>query len=418
LSPAVIQTITANLILDASRRWAGFEGLSKLRNERDLRGVVVRLEGMTEKKDAFSRTGNNVHLQNCVLELEPDGTFSRHEFSPKYRNRSRSPISYDPDATCPRFEKHLLEHLEKDDRELLQKYAGQCLLGKNITQTVLLLEGEAGASKGAFVRVLEGILGQENTGELRTQQLYGRFEIGRLANKSLLLGPDVPADFLSTESAARIKSMVGGDKLDSERKQSNDSNSYRNGDFNIVITTNCHLRVKLEGDRKAWERRLTIVSYDKPFKGPRIPDIHEMLLREEGPGILNWCLGGRRKLYEDISGETGTLVVSARQLEKVHRLLSESDSLKIFLKENVVHNPDENATGAEIISAYNQYCIKAEWTPIPYTRCQKQLDDLMLELFSTARVNDIKRHEKAQRGFRRVQLKDSIETDTLSNALE
>jgi hypothetical protein len=44
----------------------------------------------------------------------------------------------------------ILGHVEHDDRLLLQKYAGQRLLGRNLIQRILVLDGEGGASKGAF----------------------------------------------------------------------------------------------------------------------------------------------------------------------------------------------------------------------------------------------------------------------------
>jgi len=103
----------------------------------------------------------------------------------------------------------------------VQQYCGQCLLGRNLTQRILLLDGVAEASKGALVLIAAGIVGRENIYELRTKHLDGRFEIGRMIGKTLLLGSDVKADFLSSEGASRLKALVGGDVLEVERKTSN-----------------------------------------------------------------------------------------------------------------------------------------------------------------------------------------------------
>src|SRR5262249_33785145 len=141
--------------------------------------------------------------------------------SREFRSRNRSPIAYDPDAKCPEFLSKVLGHVDEDDRDLLQQYGGQCLLGRNITQKILILDGVGGASKGAFVLICAGIIGQRNCAALRTKYLADRFEIGRFLGKTLLIGADVPSDFMSEEGAQRMKALVGGDIMDAERKSSN-----------------------------------------------------------------------------------------------------------------------------------------------------------------------------------------------------
>jgi putative DNA primase/helicase len=394
----------------ASEEWSGFVGLRKFCSESSIRGVIAHLRGELEKAELFHSDKRIIHLANCVLQLGDDGLFTVEKFSPDFRSRNRSPINYEPNAVCPTFLERMLGHLEEDDRELLQKCAGQCLCGRNVTQSVLLLTGEGGASKSAMVSVLRGIVGAANAMELRTKHLEDRFEIGRMIGKTLLLGSDVRADFLSGAGAGRLKAIVGGDTLDAELKGSNKRISMA-GSFNVIVTSNERLRVRLEGDRSAWERRLLIVQYDRPFSGKPIPNVDQVLLQQEGPGILNWCVEGVRKLFMDIT-KAGRISLSERQRERVHTLLSESDGLRIYLRENIVRTSNgANLTAAEIIEAYNTYCANCGWSPTPGNVAQRQLDDLMLELFSVAKVNNVPREGKAQRGFRNVRLRGTDELD-------
>ena len=45
------------------------------------------------------------------------------------------------------------------------------------------------------------------------------------------------------------------------------------GQFNIIITCNSRLSVRLEGDADAWRRRLVIVGYRKPKAVKPIADL-------------------------------------------------------------------------------------------------------------------------------------------------
>jgi hypothetical protein len=332
-SPDLIRKKLAAQILEAGRLWDGLSALERFRNDTHLHGVLKHLRGEVEMPEAFKAAGRIVHLSNCVLVFNEDGSFENKPFSPSFRSRNRSPIAYDPNAECPQFKTKILGHIEEDDRDLLQQYGGQCLLGRNHTQRILILDGIGSASKSTFVLLTRGVIGAANTYELRTKHLAERFEIGRMIGKTMLLGADVKANFLSEEGAYRLKALVGGDTLEAEPKTSNKRFSI-SGIFNVMLTCNSRLRVHLEGDESAWRRRLAIVRCEQPFNLPKIPDIDQILLRREGSGILNWFLEGTQKLLRSIQ-QTGDIALSTRQLERVHALLSESDSLRIYLRENL-----------------------------------------------------------------------------------
>src|SRR5262249_28989498 len=186
-----------------------------------------------------------------------------------------------------------------------------------------------GSSKSEFVATLRGILGHHACAELRTEHLGERFEIGAIANASFLSGSDVPGDFLCLPSAAIIKALVGGDLLECEAKGSNFRYRIR-GNFNVLVTSNTVLHIFLSGDMEAWRRRLIRVHFDKPYNGPRIPEISRLLLKEEGSGILNFFLQGAVKVLHDVRN-FGDIHLSTRQAELVETILGESSSLERFL---------------------------------------------------------------------------------------
>ena len=404
ISPDAIKQEVSHRMLGISRVDESLSPLENLRTDKNLNAIIAQLRGIAEHRHAFTDRPQAVHLANCMLRFEDDQCF-REEFAPSFRSRNRSPIAFDPEATCPRFLNDLLlPAVHPEDAILLQKMAGQCLLGENLIQRFVILDGEPGRGKSQYGIVLQALIGRENVTQLRTDHLGERFELFRFLMRTLLVGVDVDANFLSSKGAPVIKGLVGGDWFDAEQKGGTGSFQFQ-GKFNILMTSNCRLKVKLQGDVGAWRRRMLIVRYEAPPPKVKIPNFGEVLIREEGPGILNWALHGLHLLLNDIR-ETGDIRLTPRQAGVVDSLLAESDSLRFFLRENVVKAPGHDLTVAEIIQAYAHYCPDQGWDPLPETQIGRQLPDLMMEMFQTVKANSCQRAGKAARGFRGVAFKD------------
>src|SRR5205814_5109946 len=216
---------------------------------------------------------------------------------------------------------------------------------------------------------MQGLVGMANVTQLRTKLLAERFELFRYLKKTLLVGVDVEADFLSTKGAAVLKGLVGGDWFDAEQKGGTGCFQLQ-GNFNVVITSNARLKVRLQGDVGAWKRRITIVRYEAPPPSKRIPDFGAYLVRTEGSGTLNWALLGAQKLLSEIPDEGGDFVLSERQRGVVDSLLAESDSLRHFLQERVVAVSWGDVVVNELVEAYAAYCPERKWQALPITEVQ------------------------------------------------
>jgi phage/plasmid-associated DNA primase len=395
----IMQHISSRM-LEVSRDCGEAAGLEKQRTDRVLKAIIAQLRGIVERRGAFTDRPRAVHRANCMLVLS-DGVMVQEAFSPKFFSRNRSPISYVPDAMARRFFlEFLLKSVSFDDAVLLQKLAGQCLLGENLSQQLLIIDGEGGRGKGTATGILQALVGRQNITQLRSAHLGERFELYRYLSRTLLVGVDVDPGFLSSKGANVIKGLVGGDWFDAEQKGGTGSFHFQ-GKFNIVMTSNSRLRVKLQGDVGAWRRRLLIIRFEMPPPAKKIPNFAELLVEEEGPGILNWALGGLKMLLRDIE-ETGGIRLTPSQEGIVESLLVESDSLRFFLRENVKCQKGGDLTVAEIMQAYAHYCPDHGWEPLAEGVITHQLSTLMLDLFKTTKSHSCKREDKAARGYRGV----------------
>lgn len=393
----------SSLILDMGRE-KQVPGLMQDRDASRLAAVIAQLKGIAEQRDAFKKTGRVIHLANGFLDLSGDGPVLL-PFSPDFRSRNQSPIAYHPEATCPRFmDELILPAVHPEDVSIIQKYLGLSLLGRNIIQRLLILDGLAGRGKTQLAIVFQHLVGMVNCTQLRTEHLNERFELFRFLRKTLLAGVDAQADFLSTKGAVVLKALVGGDIMDAEQKGGTGCFPIE-GAFAVVITCNSRLRVRLEGDVGAWKRRLLIVRYEAPPPAKKIPDFGAHLVKTEGSGILNWAVDGLGALLNDVE-RIGDIALTPRQAGVVDSLLAESDSLRHFLNARVERIEGGDLTVHEIIESYAEYCPDHGWTPLPHTILQNQIEGLMLEMFRTAKVQSIKRDGKAARGFRNVRFRD------------
>ncbi len=396
-------------MLDVSRE-NSINELERKRGNAILNNIIGHLKGISEKRDAFDRNKRKiVHLANGVITFKVDNEADLVSFSPEFYSRNQSPISYDESAQCPRFLNELLyPATSQEDAALIQKYMGVCLLGNNLIQRFLILDGKAGRGKTQLSLIIQRLVGLNNVTELRTKHLAERFELYRYLKRTLLVGADVSGNFMSQGGANVIKALVGGDMLDAEQKGGTGSFQIH-GNYCIVITSNSRLQVKLDGDVGAWRRRLLIVRFEGPPPKKKIDKFADLLIKEEGSGILNLGLQGLGIVLDDIK-KYGDIQLSGAQSGVVDALLAESDSLRHFLSDCVVRDKNSDLSVSEIEEAYADYCPKKNWNAKPITIIRKELEGLMLELFATSKSNSISREGKNVRGFRRVEFKDSINT--------
>lgn len=394
--------------LEATARAAQLEGLHRKLTEGLGVSLVGLLRTMTERADVFANRPAAIHVRNGMLCREGDELVLR-EFSPDFYSRNACPFEYREDAECPRFREELLgAALNDDDICLIQKWSGACLLGRNATQRFLLMMGTPGGGKGTFMNILEHVIGIQNVVQLRTNQLGNRFELFGFVGKTLLSGKDVAADFLLDRNAHVIKALVGHDLLSAEKKGHAEPIPLR-GDFNLGITCNADLNIRLEGDLGAWRRRMMIIRYDRPAPLRRIDDFDSRLLKEEGPGILRWMVEGAMMLLDDIS-EVGNYRLTPAQIARVDGLLAQSESVRLFVENCVVAEPNGEITTEELRRAYYDYCEGQGWNTLPEGEAPKVLQNAMLNVHHARFRHDVGING-TRRGYRGVRLQQGDQRD-------
>jgi len=368
--------------------------------------IVRRLKHFAARPGFFDTPPGTyiLHCMNCFLvyNAETEQFEKRPLADENIHSRHQLPMIFDPAATCQRFENELLAPITtEDERRVLYEYIGQIFLGKNLSQKVLFFTGAAGGGKSTIVNIIEMLLGRENVAELRTNALHGWYETHRYLGKSLLVGKDVPADFMRHHGASKIKALTGNDLVSTEKKHSNEVSTFA-GTLNVIITSNCNQPIMLQDDRDAWERRVLSIKCKAPEAPVKpIRDFDKIIVDSEASGILNLALAGLTRIIR----AGGTIEASEEQRREIADLLDESEGVPVFLREKVeMGERDQNLTSWELYVAYKEYCKSRGWTPKSQSIVQKELPDFMAAVFSVPRRTDVVRDGTNHRGYWGVRL--------------
>jgi putative DNA primase/helicase len=403
----VLEEKLRNLLLKAERACTDSNldntGLKRLRGHRSLSAVVQAAKGVLLVRDEFwKRQPAQIPCKNGVLEWDDFGEILRLH-SPQYHFRGLLNADYNPKAACPRFTQLLDRALPSEDVELLQRVLGSVLLGRNIAQKLAILSGTPSSGKGVIARTVIGLIGPENVTTLRTNSLDGRFEVGRYMNKLLLYAPDVSERFLHERGAHLLKAITGEDPMSPEYKNSNVTPPSKPCDAHLLITCNSHLKVHLEGDRGAWERRLIVVPFEREgvTEQKQITGLSEMLIQEEGAGILNWMLDG----FEAFVCDDFKLRLNNRQRAVVYDLLSESESCTCFVRECVVKEDGTVLLTDSAYPPYVRFCSSREWSPLSKRKFEQDFKAAILKVYGITQGHDLPgKGGRDARGWRGIML--------------
>jgi len=402
IKEAALKWPLAEFLMKLAKASAAEAFISKRTNSR-LSALINLLKGWTAAAKTTFSTRNLIHVGNGMLDLSGEEP-KLLSFDPRYRSTRFCPFRYNPAARCDRFLAELLQPaVSQENIDLLRRYFGAALFGSNQAQRLLIAHGSAAAGKSTLVKILETIIGHENVAHLRTEHLGGRFETHSYLGKTLLAGKDVPGDFLSQRGAKMLKALVGDDQHEAERKFA--GKHQFNGDFNVLVTSNCRLRFTFEQeeDEEAWRRRLLVIEFVRPKIERRIPNFADELLREEGEGILAWAISGAVDHRKELA-EGGDYKLTPSQTDHINALIAESSSADAFVRGQIQKHAGAQVTVQELEEAYFRFCEARGWRPFSARQFEHVLSPLMLKVYHAHKRTDLKRDTHWARGFKNVAL--------------
>ncbi len=155
-----------------------------------------------------------VNFRNGMLELST-GSLLAH--NPRYGSMTQIPHRYDPAAPASeRFERFIKEIAVGPGRIILLEALGYAMLDANPLQRALILTGSGSNGKGAFLRFMRALVGDENTSAIGLHHFSDRFAGAHLYGMLANIGDDIPGTHL--KDVATFKAVTGQGKIFADRK--------------------------------------------------------------------------------------------------------------------------------------------------------------------------------------------------------
>lgn len=308
------------------------------------------IDGISVKPDDFDR---DILLLNCT-----SGTIDLRTGQQRPHSRTdlltrRLSITYNPGATCPRWEAFLDRAMQHKQGlvAFLHRAVGYSLTGSTIEQCLFILHGPTKTGKTTFLARLRALLGPYGT-QADMDSFMHKDREGVRNDLADLNGARVVCAVEAQEgrrlNEALIKQLTGGLDQIKARFLFEEFFTFV-PQFKIFIGTN-HKPVIKDSNQAIWERIRLIPFVAQIPQKERDKHLDEAL-QEELPGILAWAVRGCLDWQQ-----RGDLEPPPEVLNATKEWQDESDVIGRFLDERCVILQQAQVRAQPLWDAYKAWC--------------------------------------------------------------
>jgi len=281
-------------------------------------------------------------------------------------------IEFDPNATCPRWDRFLQEIFNKDKEliNFIHRAVGYSLGGDISEQCMFIGYGKGANGKSTFLNALRGILGayaantpMETFSESRYDNNRPSNDVAALRAARLVTSSEIRMG--RRLNVARIKAITGGDPV-TARFLHKEFFTFQ-PEFKVWVGVNHKPKIPETSDA-IW-RRIRLILFNAHFPPDTRQNNLDIELASEFCGVLAWAVRGALEWRK--KGLQAPKVVTAAT--KTYQ--EESDIIQRFLDECVEHVENEEVRGSLLYQAYERWCKANGEHPISGTAFGRELGE-------------------------------------------
>lgn len=322
--------------------------IGKIANLVEAIAAVTQLDQRTETGSWLGRDGEK-GLISCQNVLVNPITRATHGHTPAYFTTTSVPYGYDPATTCPQWLAFLKEVFGDDTESIqaIQEWAGYVLSGRTDLQKGIQLIGPPRSGKGTIARILEKLIGKENSTGTTLGDIGRQFGLASLVGKSLCVIGDAHMENRAMASiVTRLLMIMGEDTITVDRK----NRSEWEGKMSARMMMLANKPPKFSDASGAIVSRWITVKFTQSFEG-REDETLEASLTTELPGIFNWALDGLKRLTE-----RGRFIQPASSLETIRTQRENASPVNTFVEEHAVVGEEHWIVKAALFEAWKAWC--------------------------------------------------------------
>lgn len=270
--------------------------------------------------------------------------------SPDFLSSIQIPVTYNPNATCPTWDKFISEVFPEDALSLGYEIPAYLMTpDTSIQKSSIIFMGEGGNGKSTYMEAVRAFLGRVNTASLSLQRLESdRFAVARLVGKLANICPDLPSEHLAGTSM--FKTITGGDTVTAEYKF---RDSFDFVPFARLIFSANHPPQSSDSSQAFFDRWL-VALFTARFRGekkeiPRAVLDTRLASPDELSGVLNKVLIALKQIRKCFA-----LTESKSMKEAWDEFRATTDPLAVWLSETTIENSNAMVSKRYLIAAYNQ----------------------------------------------------------------
>jgi len=323
--------------------------------------------GMTRSLNDFDADPMQLGVANGVLDLE---RLLLMPVSPNLLVTKRCNVAYDPAATCPQWERFLID-VQPDAavREFLQRWVGYCLTGLVREQKFIFAHGGGANGKSVLVETVAWLMG-DYARKVATEMLmqHQRNPQGPSPDIVSLKGMRFVYANETEEGRkladARIKDMTGGDTLTGRIPYAKTDITF-SPTHKLVLVGN-HKPEISDTSQGMW-RRVCLVLFDVTVPASQRDGKLPEKLKREGAGILNWALRGLRKYLSDGLAIPKQIEVATAAYR------DEQDIVRQWVSECCTEGPSRKMKKDDAYRSYRSWCESNGHRPMAKGRFTRRL---------------------------------------------
>ena len=349
-----IQELCREIYGDESTNYLINEVISKVQHD-----TFIESEDLFDNQNKYPYL---IPLQNGILNIK---TRELTPFTPNIFFFNKLPVKYNPDATCKKVEKFIMEIVDsKETYSGLQEIAGYSLLKEYKFEKAFMFLGYGRNGKSKFLEVLSTMLGKDNTTniDLSAMEKKDGFALAGLHNKMVNIAAEISSQAL--QDTGNFKAATGNDILHANRKFKTPI-KFKNYAKMIFTANNLPPTKDLtQGFFDRWvivdfpynfipQKEIDMLPEDaRTNVRLQNPDLIKTLTTEDQlEGFLNWCLDGFDKIMDSKSFSTAT----NGQITKT-KWIQKSDSATAFIQQWMTSDYNSNVIKSDLKRVYIHYC--------------------------------------------------------------